>query len=113
MSRPWPDGWASATASCGGCSSQHLGASPVGVAQTRRVLLAKQLIHETDLPMGEVALAAGFGSVRRFNETFQRLYNRPPAGPAPAGRAGAGRRVHPAAACATSRPTTGTACSIS
>ncbi|ATQ41521.1 AlkA N-terminal domain-containing protein [Caulobacter mirabilis] len=57
---------------------QHLGASPVGVAQTRRVLLAKQLIHETDLPMAEVALAAGFGSVRRFNETFQRLYGRPP-----------------------------------
>jgi AraC family transcriptional regulator of adaptative response / DNA-3-methyladenine glycosylase II len=57
---------------------QHLGASPVGVAQTRRVLLAKQLIHETDLPMTQVALAAGFGSVRRFNETFQRLYDRPP-----------------------------------
>ena len=56
----------------------HLGASPVGVAQTRRVLLAKQLIQETRLPMGEVALAAGFGSVRRFNETFQQLYGRPP-----------------------------------
>jgi AraC family transcriptional regulator of adaptative response / DNA-3-methyladenine glycosylase II len=56
----------------------HLGASPLAVAQTRRVHLAKQLIHETDLPMVEVALAAGFGSVRRFNETFQRLYNRPP-----------------------------------
>lgn len=73
---------------------QHLGATPVGVAQTRRVLLAKQLIHETDLPMGEVALAAGFGSVRRFNETFQQLYDRPPAAlrrrkalPAPAGEA--------------------------
>ena len=58
---------------------QHLGASPVAVAQTRRVLLAKQLIHETGLPMTEVALASGFGSVRRFNETFQRLYDRPPA----------------------------------
>jgi AraC family transcriptional regulator of adaptative response / DNA-3-methyladenine glycosylase II len=57
---------------------RHLGASPVGVAQTRRVLLAKQLIHETDLPMAEVALASGFGSVRRFNETFQQLYGRPP-----------------------------------
>lgn len=56
----------------------HLGASPLGVAQTRRVLLAKQLINETALPMAEVALAAGFGSVRRFNETFQRLYRRPP-----------------------------------
>lgn len=57
---------------------QHLGAAPVSVAQTRRVLLAKQLIHETDLPMAEVALAAGFGSVRRFNETFQSLYGRSP-----------------------------------
>jgi AraC family transcriptional regulator of adaptative response / DNA-3-methyladenine glycosylase II len=58
---------------------QHLGASPIAVAQTRRVLLAKQLIHETRLPMAEVALAAGFGSVRRFNETFQALFDRPPA----------------------------------
>ena len=57
---------------------QHLGASPVAVAQTRRVLLAKQLIQETLLPMGEVALASGFGSVRRFNETFQQLFHRPP-----------------------------------
>jgi AraC family transcriptional regulator of adaptative response / DNA-3-methyladenine glycosylase II len=57
---------------------QHVGAAPVMVAQTRRVLLAKQLIHQTDLPMIDVALASGFGSVRRFNETFQRLYDRPP-----------------------------------
>src|SRR6201992_1941327 len=57
---------------------QHLGASPVSVAQTRRVLFAKQLIHETQLPMTEVALAAGFGSLRRFNETFHKLYHRPP-----------------------------------
>ena len=57
---------------------RHLGASPVAVAQTRRVLLAKQLIHDTRLPMTEVALAAGFGSVRRFNETFRGLFRRPP-----------------------------------
>jgi AraC family transcriptional regulator of adaptative response / DNA-3-methyladenine glycosylase II len=57
---------------------QHLGASPVAVAQTRRVLLAKQLIHETRLPMTEIAFASGFGSVRRFNETFQALFGRPP-----------------------------------
>ncbi|MBD3835130.1 Ada metal-binding domain-containing protein [Brevundimonas sp.] len=56
----------------------HLGAAPVSVAQTRRVLLAKQLIHETGLSMAQVALASGFGSVRRFNETFQGLYGRPP-----------------------------------
>jgi AraC family transcriptional regulator, regulatory protein of adaptative response / DNA-3-methyladenine glycosylase II len=58
---------------------QHVGASPVTVAQTRRVLLAKQLIHETSLPMAEVALAAGFNSIRRFNETFRELFGRPPA----------------------------------
>ena len=57
---------------------QHLGAAPVSVAQTRRVLLAKALIHESELTMAEVALASGFGSVRRFNETFQSLYGRPP-----------------------------------
>ena len=57
---------------------QHLGASPVAVAQTRRVLLATQLIHETRLPMTEVAFASGFGSVRRFNETFLALFGRPP-----------------------------------
>jgi AraC family transcriptional regulator of adaptative response / DNA-3-methyladenine glycosylase II len=57
---------------------EHLGASPVAVAQTRRVLLALQLLHETRLPMADVALAAGFSSIRRFNEVFQRLFNRPP-----------------------------------
>ncbi|HVK89839.1 MAG TPA: AlkA N-terminal domain-containing protein [Mycoplana sp.] len=57
---------------------QHLGASPIAVAQTRRVLFAKQLIQETRLPMTEIAFAAGFGSVRRFNETFQTLFRRPP-----------------------------------
>src|SRR6201996_3217122 len=44
---------------------QHLGAAPVSVAQTRRVLFAKQLIHDTRMPMTEVALASGFNSLRR------------------------------------------------
>lgn len=57
---------------------QHLGASPVSVAQTRRVLFAKQLIHDTQMPMADVAEAAGFSSVRRFNETFLQLFHRPP-----------------------------------
>lgn len=56
----------------------HLGASPVAVAQTRRVLFAKQLLHDTRLPMAQVALASGFGSVSRFNETFRALFDRPP-----------------------------------
>lgn len=57
---------------------QHVGASPIAVAQTRRVHLAKQLIHETTLPMSEIALAAGFGSIRRFNEAFGAMFGRPP-----------------------------------
>jgi len=57
---------------------QHLGASPIAVAQTRRVLFAKQLLHDTRLSMAEVAMSAGFGSVRRFNETFRDLFDRPP-----------------------------------
>jgi AraC family transcriptional regulator of adaptative response / DNA-3-methyladenine glycosylase II len=57
---------------------KHIGASPITVAQTRRVLLAKQLIHETSLSMTEIAIASGFGSLRRFNETFLSMYRRPP-----------------------------------
>src|ERR1700723_2569516 len=57
---------------------KHLGATPVAVAQTRRLHFAKKLIDETSLPMNEVALASGFGSVRRFNATFQNTYGRTP-----------------------------------
>ncbi|MEO7143905.1 MAG: Ada metal-binding domain-containing protein, partial [Bryobacteraceae bacterium] len=57
---------------------EHLGSSPLSVAQTRRALFAKQLLHETQLSMTQVAMASGFGSVRRFNATFRALYRRPP-----------------------------------
>ncbi len=57
---------------------QHLGASPVAIAQTRRLHFAKKLIDETHLPMNQVAFASGFGSVRRFNATFQKTYRRTP-----------------------------------
>lgn len=57
---------------------RYLGATPVAVAQTRRVHFAKKLIDETSLPMAQVAMASGFGSVRRFNATFQKLYGRTP-----------------------------------
>src|SRR5579864_19241 len=57
---------------------RHLGATPVAVAQTRRVHFAKKLIDETELPMTQVAMASGFGSIRRFNATFQKLYGRTP-----------------------------------
>lgn len=57
---------------------QHLGVAPVAVAQSRRLLFAKQLLHDTTLSMTEVALAGGFGSVRRFNHAFRSLYRRAP-----------------------------------
>ncbi len=57
---------------------QHLGASPVEMAQTRRVQRAMQLITHTSLPMAEIALAAGFGSLRRFNEVLLARYGRSP-----------------------------------
>jgi len=57
---------------------RHLGATPVTVAKTRRLHFAKKLIDETSLPMGQIALAAGFGSVRRFNAAFRQTYRRTP-----------------------------------
>jgi AraC family transcriptional regulator, regulatory protein of adaptative response / DNA-3-methyladenine glycosylase II len=57
---------------------KHLGAPPIAVAQTRRVLFAKQLIQDTRLPMRAISDAAGFGSVRRFNDAFDKLYRRSP-----------------------------------
>src|SRR3954465_4132262 len=57
---------------------KHLGATPSAVAQTRRLHFAKKLIDETALPMGQIAIAAGFGSVRRFNDGIQKVYHRNP-----------------------------------
>lgn len=57
---------------------EHLGASPVSIMGHRRLHLARQLIAETQLPLTEIAFAAGFQSIRRFNEAFQELYQRPP-----------------------------------
>jgi len=57
---------------------RHLGASPIAVMKTRRLHFAKKLIDETNLPMGQIALAAGFGSVRRFNAAFRQTYKRTP-----------------------------------
>lgn len=56
----------------------HLGATPVQVAQTRRLLFAKQLIEESALPFTDIAFAAGFNSVRRFNTAFRETYARAP-----------------------------------
>jgi AraC family transcriptional regulator of adaptative response / DNA-3-methyladenine glycosylase II len=58
--------------------TKHLGASPLAVAHTQRLQFAKRLIDETTLPMSHISSAAGYGSVRRFNDTFQRTYGRSP-----------------------------------
>ena len=52
---------------------RHLGASPRAVAQTRRLHFAKKLIDETALSMTQIAIAAGFGSVRRFNAAVREV----------------------------------------
>ena len=57
---------------------KHLGASPIAVAQTRRLQNAKKLLDETGLSMTDVALSSGYGSLRRFNAAFQKMYGRPP-----------------------------------
>jgi AraC family transcriptional regulator of adaptative response / DNA-3-methyladenine glycosylase II len=57
---------------------RHLGAPPSAVAETRRLHFAKKLIDETRLPMNQLALAAGFGCVRRFNAAIRATYHRTP-----------------------------------
>ncbi|WP_422940250.1 AlkA N-terminal domain-containing protein [Undibacterium sp. TJN19] len=57
---------------------QEFGVTPVELAQTQRLLFAKKLLQETQLGMAEIAFAAGFGSVRRFNALFSERYQMAP-----------------------------------
>jgi AraC family transcriptional regulator of adaptative response / DNA-3-methyladenine glycosylase II len=57
---------------------KELGVSPIQLLLTRRLLLAKQLLTETALPVTEVAFASGFSSLRRFNDAFSARYRMPP-----------------------------------
>lgn len=69
-----------------GVSSRHLrrsierelGVTPVELAQTKRLALAKHLLQETSLPLTEIAFASGFASIRRFNALFQERFGRAP-----------------------------------
>jgi AraC family transcriptional regulator of adaptative response / DNA-3-methyladenine glycosylase II len=58
--------------------ARHVGASPLAVAHTQRLHFAKRLIDQTALPMKDISVAAGYGSVRRFNDTFRRTYGKSP-----------------------------------
>jgi AraC family transcriptional regulator of adaptative response / DNA-3-methyladenine glycosylase II len=57
---------------------QHVGAPPLSVAQTRRLHFAKRLLDDSSLSITEVAFAAGFNSLRRFNSAFQQTFRRAP-----------------------------------
>jgi AraC family transcriptional regulator, regulatory protein of adaptative response / DNA-3-methyladenine glycosylase II len=59
-------------------AQKELGVSPIELALTRRLLLAKQLLTETMLPITDIAFASGFASVRRFNDAFSGRYGMPP-----------------------------------
>jgi len=58
--------------------AKYLGATPSQIAKTARVQRAKRLLDGTDLLMTEIALRAGFSSLRRFNAVFAEVYGRPP-----------------------------------
>jgi AraC family transcriptional regulator of adaptative response / DNA-3-methyladenine glycosylase II len=76
------DGSVDALAGRLGVTARHLrrvftaefGVSPVDYAQTQRLLLAKRLLTDTGFPVIDVAMAAGFGSLRRFNALFRERY---------------------------------------
>ena len=57
---------------------KEYGATPIQLAQTHRLLLAKRLLTETSLPVGQVAFASGFSSLRRFNALFRERYRMSP-----------------------------------
>ena len=83
-----PDAWSETTPSVRqlalrlGVSERHVrrifeaqfGVTPLQYLQTRRLLTAKQLLTDTDLPVTQIALCSGFASVRRFNAAFQQHY---------------------------------------
>lgn len=57
---------------------RHVGATPHRVAYSRRLLFAKHLLDESDLPMTDIAFASGFGSLRRFNSAVKETWHRSP-----------------------------------
>ena len=58
----------------------ELGAGPLALARAQRAQTARQLLVGTDMPMSDVAFAAGFGSIRQFNDTVSEVYARTPSG---------------------------------
>jgi AraC family transcriptional regulator, regulatory protein of adaptative response / DNA-3-methyladenine glycosylase II len=70
---------------------REVGVSPVALAQTHRLLLAKRLLADTNLPVTRIAFASGFQSLRRFNSVFRERYRLAPSALRPQRRAVATR----------------------
>jgi AraC family transcriptional regulator, regulatory protein of adaptative response / DNA-3-methyladenine glycosylase II len=83
---------------------QHLGATPLEIALTRRVHFAKRLLDETDLAIQEVAFASGFGSLRRFNGQMRASFRRAPRELRKLGRRPIGAEPHCYRFCLAYRP---------
>ncbi len=82
----------------------ELGAGPLALARAQRAQTARTLVETTDLGFAEIAFAAGFGSVRQFNDTIRAVFDRPPS--ALRGRSAAGPGGTPEPGPAGSSPTT-------
>ncbi|MEJ2157744.1 MAG: AlkA N-terminal domain-containing protein [Desulfobacteraceae bacterium] len=58
----------------------HVGVSPTVLATTQKILFSKKLLTETAMAISEIAFASGFGSIRRFNAAFRKIYGKAPSG---------------------------------
>ena len=76
----------------------EVGATPLALARAQRAQTARVLIETTDLPLGDVAFAAGFSSIRQFNDTVRAVFD---VSPTDLRRRAATRREHQPAAAGT------------
>ena len=74
------------------CVQAELGVSPIELALSRRLALARELLHGTSLSMTDIAFASGFQSIRRFNDAFATRHGRAPSAMRRAALSQAGRR---------------------
>lgn len=85
----------------------QVGATPGQLARTRRAQVARMLVEQTDWSMADVAFAAGFASVRRFNDVMRSEYGVPPSALRPVQRAASGGRDRRARAARPEAPVAG------
>ncbi len=81
--------------------TDELGAGPLAIARAQRAQTSRVLIETTDLSLTDVAFAAGFGSVRQFNDTIREVFDSTPSSLRRAARSRRDRRVDPGHAAAT------------